>query len=468
MSNQRFFRVPFAETGDKTPIPDVIDAGGAISYPQGFGPDYERPPVSDPLAKRVPRPQTNQYLYDITQNLRQYQLMGTPEWVTAAQNGGVSVPYALGARVLYDAGGGFLVYRSLVNSNVALPTVTANWRVDMPYLLATIAQARAGVSTDTIVPPSILAQAVQEGAWRYAVATGTNTLVAAFTPAITAYVTGMVLRVQIPNTNTGAVTLDAGAGAQPVQTQRGAALKAGDLTAGAIMTLVKGAASWFLAGLSLSDVGGRLLGTQTFNTAGTFTYTPTPGTAFVIATVVGGGGAGGGSGITGAGACAAGAGGAYGASGQGLYTSAFAGVTVTVGAGGVGIAGIGPSGGASSFGALLSAPGGPGGEFIAPTTGVSVAACPGGSPPTGWNIWRNAPQVGTPGVSLGGGTGYGGIGGSGAYGAGANGRLSTANGSPAVDSHGGGGGGAFSAPSNAVNRLGGNGATGIVIVQEFS
>lgn len=98
----KFFRFPWASTGDKTSIPDTAPPSGAVSYPQGFGPDYERDPATDPLAKRVPRDETNQLYYDITSNLQAWQLANAPEWVDAAQNGGVSVTYPINALVRYN------------------------------------------------------------------------------------------------------------------------------------------------------------------------------------------------------------------------------------------------------------------------------------------------------------------------------------------------------------------------------
>ena len=52
--DQKFFKRPFAQDGDKTPIPTDTQGGGEVSYQQGFGPDYSKP-NSDPSRKKVPR-----------------------------------------------------------------------------------------------------------------------------------------------------------------------------------------------------------------------------------------------------------------------------------------------------------------------------------------------------------------------------------------------------------------------------
>jgi hypothetical protein len=126
----KFFRFPWATTGDKTAIPDPTDGGGAVSYSQGFGPDYERDPVTDPLAKRVPRAETNQYIFDITDNLRQYQINGIPEWYDASNNGGVAINYPINAQVRHTD----LVYRSIVANNTVEPgTDVDSWVVDFAF-----------------------------------------------------------------------------------------------------------------------------------------------------------------------------------------------------------------------------------------------------------------------------------------------------------------------------------------------
>jgi hypothetical protein len=158
----KFFRFPWATTGDKTEIPDPTDAGGAVSYAQGFGPDYERDPETDPLAKRIPRSETNQYLFDVTDNLRQYQLHGVPDWYPASANGGASISYPIGSRVRHND----LVYASLVTGNTVEPgTDATKWALDDvvqnatearfgKVRLATTAEAAARTATDRVVTPA--------------------------------------------------------------------------------------------------------------------------------------------------------------------------------------------------------------------------------------------------------------------------------------------------------------------------
>jgi hypothetical protein len=104
---------------------------------------------------------------------------------------------------------------------------------------------------------------------------------------------------------------------------------------------------------------GRLLNVQIFSTSGTHTYTPTSGTTSVIVEVQGGGGPGCGSPATGTGQTSQGGNGSSGSYARKRITSGFSGVTITVGAGGVGALGtVGTNGGASSFGTIVSAAGG--------------------------------------------------------------------------------------------------------------
>ncbi|WIF92516.1 hypothetical protein [Escherichia coli] len=232
-----------------------------------------------------------------------------------------------------------------------------------------------------------------------------------------------------------------------------------------------------LSYLGLGDGTGRLINVQTFTSSGT--YTPTAGTKFVIAEVLGGGGGGGSNAATPSSGAAAGAGGASGAYAVCKHSPTGP-VSVVIGAGGSGgvatAAGAdGSGGGTSSYGAV-SAPGGRGGPrgsaFNVFPTGGNVAN--GSGSPGGTLI------VGTPGVSGSYGILYsdsnatGGGGANSIYGAGGiaitinAGGTGTSQGADA-SGYGSGGGGAVSVHvSTASSSRGGNGTPGIVIVWEYA
>lgn len=220
MVDSKFFNIPFATSGDKATIPEAVQPGGAMSYTEGFGPDYERDPASDPLAKRVPRDETNEYLFQITNSLRFIQLYGLPEWYSVANGGPANYP--LTARVRYDAGAGMQAWISLVAANTAIPGSDATkWALDeyfnLTALEATAAEAIAGTIGTKLITPRRLSAAAQRGGWNYVAATGTNALVLTLAPALAAYTTGQVVRFKTANDSTGAVTLNVnGLGAVPL------------------------------------------------------------------------------------------------------------------------------------------------------------------------------------------------------------------------------------------------------------
>ncbi len=125
----KFFIQSFATAGDKTAIPEPVQVGGSVSYSQGWGPDYSREQGVDPLAKDVPREETNQIYFDITDNLGFWQRNGSPLWVTSAENGGSPLPYRAGAIVAWRASGGdpYRTYVSRSDANTALPSDPAFW-----------------------------------------------------------------------------------------------------------------------------------------------------------------------------------------------------------------------------------------------------------------------------------------------------------------------------------------------------
>lgn len=144
---------------------------------------------------------------------------------------------------------------------------------------------------------------------------------------------------------------------------------------------------------------GRLIGVQVFSTPGASVYTPTAGTNSVLVECVGGGGGGVGVPSVASGYKSGGSGGWGGSYAKSRYTSGFSGLTVTVGAGGAGgpsTGGHGFVGGTTSFGSLISCPGGSGGLYLTPTNSTNAAiSYQGPTPaPTGGNIVMHRGQPG--------------------------------------------------------------------------
>lgn len=125
-----FFSRPFGVDGDRTAVPTDTQPSGSVSYQDGFTSDYEKDLGTDPAAKPVPRDQTNQIYYDMTNALNQYQTHGVPDWIEATQTvDGNPYEYDLYARVRYDDGGGFKVYENQVQGNTATPGADETWLV---------------------------------------------------------------------------------------------------------------------------------------------------------------------------------------------------------------------------------------------------------------------------------------------------------------------------------------------------
>ncbi len=150
---------------------------------------------------------------------------------------------------------------------------------------------------------------------------------------------------------------------------------------------------------------GRYIGTQVITD--TRQYVPTPGMKFIRVRLGGGGGGSGGTVAQGAAASAASGGGASGSVGEGWFTAAQvgSGLLVTIGDGGIaGVAGGGgQNGGLSSFGALLTAPGGWASPVASSVSTSSSALWPGGQPGAvgdGGNVFNYAGVPGSPGMSV--------------------------------------------------------------------
>lgn len=277
--------------------------------------------------------------------------------------------------------------------------------------------------------------------------------------------TAILMRSTIAGVNSGnpiCVLMECAGGAQqvPGATQSQHAMQLGQATGRLLRTTVYTLNS----GVQQVSVNGGA-----FTSTGAGTFTALAATTSIVAEVIGGGGGSGSTSTTGSSNISVVGGGGGGGYQKGLFTSGFASLAVTVGAGGSAgtTGGNGGSGGTSSLGALCSASGGSGsiGNINASSGTTFLATGAGGGNGAGGNLINAQGSAGTHGFSsgvslLGGSGGASGLGGGG-YGTGGG---YSAN--PGVSPGSGAGG-----PCVLVNSTtipGAIGAPGRIIVQEFA
>lgn len=199
-------------------------------------------------------------------------------------------------------------------------------------------------------------------------------------------------------------------------------------------------------------------------------HTPIPGMVNSLVFLQGAGGGGGGLITPSVGNVSCGAPGASGSLGVGLFTAAQIGssISVVIGAGGaVAVSSNGAAGGASTFGALMTAPGGAGGLMLnnqVPPNFNGNGSISGA--PTGANVYQ---EIGScPDFSFGATAGgpYGGPGGPSAFGNGGN--AAGTNSSGVVAQNYGSGGGGTGGGSGSANLSGGAGKSGFCLIVELS
>lgn len=216
---------------------------------------------------------------------------------------------------------------------------------------------------------------------------------------------------------------------------------------------------------------GTLVNVQVFTAGGT--YTPTSGAVTAIVEAIGGGGGGGGAAATAAGTVAPAQGGFSGSYAKVRLTS-LSSQTVTIGAAGAGGAAgnnAGTAGGQTTFGAIITCPGGLGGSgasaqtppFFFASTGNNAAATT-----TATALILSQGESGFMGIAMVTGATdiWGGAGGPSPFGGGAGGTGPNAAGTAAT-SKGTGGGGATSTAAGGA-QAGGNGAAGVVVIYEYA
>ena len=278
-------------------------------------------------------------------------------------------------------------------------------------------------------------------------------------------------------TGTGALKIHEGTTAQ-----RPSSPSAGMLRMNSTTGLIEG-----YSGGAWRQLQGGLIAIKYYTTPGIGTYTPSPGTRFIVVEGCSGGGAGGGVLPDATGKGAVGAGGGAGA----YFRVTIAdpeyfpeGSTMQVGAGGTGVIGIGGSGGATAIlNGLIVVNGGDGGQgdTVGNSGSISIGRIPGAgalnttisSPAAGfsscgsqggWGMMQSA-AVGRSGE---GGDSYFGGGGASKLLFSVGGNIATIG--TDAQSYGSGGGGAvgYWASSSYSGARGGNGAPGIIIVYEYA
>lgn len=342
--------VPFATSGLKNTIPATTNnVTGNAGYDAGFGAINMTPKTAGgipPFGQDF-----NGIFFDVTTAIQYLEAGGSFPYNStfATAVGG----YPLGAIVSSTDGTG--LWRNVTANNTTNPeTFGAGWQPE-----------DAGSTSVAMTNANVTLTALQAAR---SIIFITGTITANIQLIFPTYVKLWT----IINNGTGAFTVTA-------KTAGGSGVA---ITSGVVQAV-------YGDGTNIASSGsGRLLGApQVFSTAGTFTYTPTAGTNRVIVEVQAAGGASGGAPATGAGVSSLGGPGGAGAYAKSLFTSAFAGVTITVGAGGTGVSGAaGNNGGSSSFGALVSCPGGIGGITAGPSSSVFEAASNNTAAPSGGNI----------------------------------------------------------------------------------
>lgn len=113
----KLFKIPFATQGDRTAVPDEVQADGSVSYTQGYGYDYERDQATDPAAKDIEREKMNSIFHDITGAVGEMQAFGMPVWAEEGK------PYAVRSIVYHNK----KAWQSKIENNNTEPAAGAAW-----------------------------------------------------------------------------------------------------------------------------------------------------------------------------------------------------------------------------------------------------------------------------------------------------------------------------------------------------
>ncbi|AJA44469.1 hypothetical protein C7375_10865 [Frischella perrara] len=161
---QKFYKTPFAENGDKVEIAEKTTSDGTVSYQEGWSVDYQRDMEIDKNAKAVERDVMNGILNDITSNIKQYQTMAFPEFITSEDNDGTPFLYTAGTVVSYrqNETEDFKNYVSLVDNNNSTPGEDSEKWQEFIFAEATYNEIKNGTSKTKMITPRRLKKATEE------------------------------------------------------------------------------------------------------------------------------------------------------------------------------------------------------------------------------------------------------------------------------------------------------------------
>lgn len=147
MANEnRYYKTPFAESGNKNEVPDV-STGGALGFDTGYGPDFELP-QGTVSRKRVGRDNFNGLWNGATKNIKQWQEKLYPTWI---EDNGDGVPFSYSENMIVSHNN--VDYVSLEDGNQEEPGTGNKWIVEVSdinnlnksFVFKTVALMRASL-----------------------------------------------------------------------------------------------------------------------------------------------------------------------------------------------------------------------------------------------------------------------------------------------------------------------------------
>lgn len=114
----KLITIPFANAGDKTPIGDVINPDGTVSYPAGWGALYDAPAGSGNNGLNLSRTNFNYLFNEIYINLQDLQQNGIAEFIEGQS-------YNPGAFILSNT----IIYSNISETALTVAPPSAGWIV---------------------------------------------------------------------------------------------------------------------------------------------------------------------------------------------------------------------------------------------------------------------------------------------------------------------------------------------------